>query len=104
LKLPARQMLLHQATAGGPMDTTQVLLTIVVTVLTILLSVIGIQIAFILAEFKKTVEKMNKMLDDAGRVTGGISKSVTGMSGMFEGIKTGLKVVNFFGKKKEKED
>ena len=44
------------------------------------------------------------MLDDAGRVTDGISKSVTGMSGMFGGIKTGLKVVNFFGKKKEKED
>lgn len=84
------------------MDTTQILLVIVVTVLTILFTVIGIQVVYILMEFRKTVEKINKMLDDAGQVTGGISRSVTGMSGMMEGIKTGLSIVNIFGKKKEK--
>ena len=83
------------------MDTTQILLVIVVTVLTILFSIIGIQVVFILMEFKKMIEKMNKMLDDAGLVTGGISRSVTGMSGMVEGLKTGLSIVHFFGKKKE---
>jgi hypothetical protein len=81
------------------MDTTQVLLVIVVTVLTVLLSVIGIQVAFILAELKKTIEKINKMLDDGGMVTGGIAKGVTGMGGLLEGIKTGLNVVNLFKKK-----
>ncbi len=81
------------------MDTTQVILIIIVTVLTILLSVIGIQIAFILAELKKTVEKVNKMLDDGGTVTGGIAKGVTNMGGLLDGIKTGLNVVNLFKKK-----
>ena len=82
---------------------TQVLLVIVVTVLTVLLTVIGVQIVFILSEFRKTVEKVNKMLEDAGQVTGGITRSVTGMSGMFEGLKAGLSIVNLFGKKKGKE-
>lgn len=85
------------------MDTTQVILIIVVTVLTVLLSVIGVQIVFILMEVRKSLEKMNKMLDDAGEVTGGISRSVTNMGGLMEGIKTGLSVVNIFAKKKDKE-
>lgn len=86
------------------MDTTQLLLTVVVTVLTILLSIIGVQVVFILAELRKTIEKMNKIIDDAGQVSGGISRSVTGMTGMFEGIKTGLNLVNLFGRKKNKEE
>ena len=86
------------------MDTTQILLTVVVTVLTILLSIIGVQIVFILSEVRKAFEKMNKMLDDAGLVTGGISRSVSGMSGMFEGLKAGLNLVNLFGKKKSSKD
>ncbi len=81
------------------MDTTQVLLTIVVTALTILLVVIGIQVVFIMQEFRKTIEKINKMLDDGGLVTSGIAKGVTGMGGLLEGIKTGLNVVNLFKKK-----
>lgn len=85
------------------MDTTQVLLIIVVTVLTILISVIGVQVFFILSEIRKTVEKMNKMLDDAGMVTGSVSRSVMGMAGLVEGVKTGLSVVNIFGRKKQKE-
>jgi len=87
-----------------PMDTTQILLVAVVTVLTILLSVIGVQIILILVEVRNAMQKMNKMLDDAEEVTGGISKSVTGMSGVFEGIKAGLSLVNMFGKKHAKEE
>ncbi len=84
------------------MDTTQLLLTVVVTVLTALLAIIGVQVVFILAEMRKTIEKINKIIDDTGQVTGGLSRSVTGMTGMFEGIKTGLNLVNLFGRKKGK--
>ena len=85
------------------MDTTQVLLTIVVSVLTILLTVIGIQVALILSELKKTVEKINKMLTDAGQVTGGLSRTVTGATGLVEGLKAGLSIVHLFGRKKDQE-
>ena len=83
------------------METTQILLIIVVVVLTILLAVIGVQVVFILNEVRKMAEKANLMMDDASKVTGGISRSLTGMSGLLEGIKTGLTFVGLFGKKHE---
>lgn len=86
------------------MDITQILLIVVTVILTVLLVVIGIQVVYILKEVRKSMEKVNVMLDDATEVTGGISKSVTGMSGLVEGIKAGLSVVNIFGKKKSKDD
>lgn len=85
------------------MEPTQILLVIVVTVLTIVLTVIGIQVAMILSEVKKSAEKVNKMLDDATTVAGTVSRSVTGMSGLIDGLKTGLSVVSWFGKKKEEQ-
>lgn len=83
------------------MDITQIVLVIVIVVLTVLLVVIGVQIVHILKEVKKSLEKVNKMLDDAGAVTGGISRTVTGATGLLEGLKTGLSLVSLFKHKKE---
>jgi len=52
-------------------------------------------------EIKKILEKVNKMLNDAGSVTAGISRSFSGMTGLLEGLKTGLSLVSLFGKKKK---
>ncbi|MBI4058160.1 hypothetical protein HY408_00165 [Candidatus Gottesmanbacteria bacterium] len=84
------------------MDTTQLLLVVVISVLTILLSIIGVQVIFILAEFRRTVEKVNNILDDAEVVSSGVHKSFVGMAGLMEGFKTGLSVVHLFGKRKKK--
>jgi hypothetical protein len=83
------------------MDITQLLLVIVVTVLTVLLVVIGVQVVYILKEMRKSLEKVNAMLDDANTVTGGISRTFNGATGLIEGIKTGLSLVNIFGKHKD---
>jgi ABC-type multidrug transport system fused ATPase/permease subunit len=50
------------------------------TTLTLLLVVIGIQIFNILKEVRVSVQKTNKMLDDAGKVTGTVSEGVENMS------------------------
>ncbi len=83
------------------MDVTQILLIVVVVVMTILLVVIGIQVIFILKEIRRSLQKANKMLDDATSVTSSLSKTVTGATGLVEGIKTGLSLVHMFGKKKD---
>lgn len=85
------------------MDVTQILLVVVITALTILLVVIGIQVVYILQEVRKSIMKMNKMLDDAGSVTGSVSKTVVGAAGMLEGLKTGLSFMSLFTGKKKKE-
>lgn len=84
--------------------TTQILLIVVISTLTIILSMIGIQFFLILKEFKKSIFKVNDMLDDGTVITGTVAKSVSGVSNILSGIKAGLSVFNFFKKDKSEED
>jgi len=63
------------------LSPTQILLVIVVSVLTAVLAVIGIQVFLILKEGKRSVEKVNKILDNAGKVSEAITKPITSLSG-----------------------
>ena len=68
------------------MDNTQILLIAVVTVLTVLLTLIGVQVFFILRELKKTFEKFNKIIDDAGIISGSVAKPIASLSNSITGI------------------
>ncbi len=70
-------------------------------VLTILLVVIGIQVSRILNEFRLSVQKTNKMLDDAGKVTGRFSEGVEHVSGFMNGIRTGISFITSLKSKGE---
>lgn len=69
--------------------SVQILLIIVIAILTILLSITGIQIFLILKELKKSIEKTNTILDDAKTISESvarpislISESITSLSGL----------------------
>lgn len=79
-------------------DLSQLLLVIVITTLTILLTFIGIQIFYILREVKRTIEKINKMLDDAGMITESIAQPISGLGGVLDGLKSSLKAVEAIGR------
>ena len=51
------------------MDATQLLLSIMIFLLGVTLTIIGIQFYFILKELRKSIEKVNVMLDDVQVVT-----------------------------------
>jgi len=51
------------------MDTTQFFLSIILTITTILLIIIGVQLIFILKELKKTIKKTGKFVIDSEIVT-----------------------------------
>lgn len=68
------------------MDTTQILLVIVITTLTILLVAVGIQVFFILREVRDSISKMNKILDDVGEVSGAITKPIASLSDSLTGF------------------
>lgn len=84
-------------------NTTQILLVIVVIVLTILSTAIGLQIFYILKEFRKSVEKINKILDDCGVASGSVAKSIAGITGLTAGLRTILSLFGMF-KKGEKNE
>lgn len=85
------------------MDPIQLTIIGVSITLTILLVVLGIQVFYILKEIRFSVQKTNKMLDDAGKVSGTVSEGVTSMSGFMNGIKSGLQMITALQKKGEEK-
>ena len=74
----------------------QILLFIVVSVLTTVLTLAGIQVVRILKELHQTIIKMNKMMDDFQLISSSVAKPIAGVSGFLTGIKSGMDVVNLF--------
>jgi hypothetical protein len=74
------------------MDPIQITIIVVVLALTILIVALGIQVFYILKEMRVSAQKVNKMLDDAGKVSGTVSEGVTGMAGLVSGIKAGMSI------------
>lgn len=70
-------------------DSIQILLIIVITILTGLLTIIGIVIFQILKEVKFGLKKMNKMLDDVGLITESVANPVAEFSDFVMGLKKG---------------
>lgn len=87
------------------MDTAQVVLFLVIIILTVLLVVLGIQVFFILRELRKTVDRANKILEDASEITESVRKPVSSLSSLAMGLKTGATIAKIFqGSKKDKKD
>lgn len=82
------------------MDTTQLLLTVVLTITTILLVVIGIQFIFVLKEVHKIVKKVNGIIEGFEKVGGSVEHGFAEILGFFTGIKTMFKVIDVIHSKK----
>ncbi len=78
----------------------QILLFLVVSILTTLLTLAGIQVVHILKELRETVKKTNKMLDDFQLISSSVAKPIAGISGFITGLKGGTDIINLFLKKK----
>ena len=88
------------------LDTIQILLTVVISVLTVLLTIIGLAIYQILKEFKKSIEKINLVLDDTHRMTNAVAQPVEDASEFLHGLKSGvslLRAVSRYLKEEKKQ-
>jgi uncharacterized protein YoxC len=74
-------------------DSAQILLTVVVTALTVLLVIIGIQVFFILKEVQKTLSRVNKILDDVEVLAESVLKPVREASNFLSGLKKGTDII-----------
>ena len=80
-------------------DTAQIVIVGVITVLTLVLAVVGIQIILILQEIRKSMGKMNHIVDDVQGVTSKIASSTSSISGMVVGLRTALALLGSLKKK-----
>jgi hypothetical protein len=70
------------------MEPTQILLVIVVLVLTTVLTIVGVEVVFILKEFRTSIKKCNKILDDTGVISESIARPISDLSDLASGLKT----------------
>ena len=71
------------------MDSVQRLLVIVVISLTVLLVIVGIEVVFIILDLRKSIKRLNSILEDA-ILGGGLIRPdrLTGIAEMFKKDKT----------------
>jgi hypothetical protein len=82
------------------MDTTQLLLTVVLTVTTILLVIVGIQLIFVLKELRIILKKINGIIEAFEKVGGSVEHGWSELTGFFAGLKTFFKAIDFIHLKK----
>lgn len=84
------------------MNITQVILVAVITTLTILLTYIGIQIAYILKDLRVALQRMNRVMESVEAVSNAVVRPVTGLSSIIEGIQSSVKIAEILGLIKSK--
>lgn len=80
-------------------NVIQIVLLSVIVLLSIILVILGVQVFFILKDFRQTVKKTNKILDDVDLITENVTSSVNSFSDIFGGasmLTTVLKIVKAF--------
>lgn len=87
------------------MEINQLILILVIVVLASVMTVIGIEVFFILKELRESVKKVNKIIDDAGIISESVAKPVASLSGFLSGFKSGAGLIKIFTKMvKDKEE
>lgn len=86
-------------------DLFQLFLIIIIGSLTAVMVYIGFQIAAILKEVKKTLAKMNQVIDKSEQTLANISQSCSRGASFFEGLTSIFQLINFFrGRSRNTED
>ena len=75
------------------MDTTQLLLTIILSLTTLLLVVVGIQLIFVLREVRRTLMNVNRIVNGFDSFGSGLDHGLQEVVGFLNGFKTIMKIV-----------
>lgn len=82
------------------MDTTQLLLSVVLTVTTILLIVVGIQLIFILKDLRQLLKKVNNIVEDLEKVGVSFEHGFSEITGFLSSFKLIFRLINSLQNKK----
>ncbi len=78
------------------------------SILTIVLAVVGIQLFLVLKSFRQTVDQVNHIASEAEVKIASITQPLQGLVGIAAGVKTGVRVfegfVNYLNKRKEDKE
>ena len=85
-------------------EAAQIVIAASVTILTIVLSLVGVQIIFLLRDLRKTLAKIDSILENTQNFSSRLSHSLDSFGATISGFKTALSILGFFKKEKEKKE
>lgn len=74
------------------MDPFIIFLTVVISILTLVLAIAGVQVILILRNINKSLNRFNQTLDYADHLLHSLSNPLSDIKAMGQGVKTGLHV------------
>lgn len=85
------------------MDTIQILLLIVLSISTIFLTIVGVQLVLVLLELKKALTSINKIIKGFDSIGVGLQHGLGEATGFINGFKTIMKIVDLYNNRKKNE-
>lgn len=82
------------------MDTTQLMLTVVLSVTTILLIIIGVQLIFVLRDIRRLLKRTNTIIEGFEKVGVGLEHGMGELQGFVTGFRTLYKIIDVVHSKK----
>ena len=80
------------------MDLTQSIILSIIIVLTIFLVVLGFQVFFVLLDFRKTIFRMNRLLDDANNLVDQVKRPIETAGNLLTSAAAGIGIAHFLKK------
>lgn len=78
------------------MEILPTIFAVVLVIITVVLSVVGIQIIFVLNELRRTLHRVNDVLDSAEQKMNMMLQPLQNLGGLANGLSSGLKVFESF--------
>jgi hypothetical protein len=85
------------------MDSTEILLIIVLVLTTIFLTVVGVQLILTLIEARKTLKNVNRVIDGFESAGIQLNQSVTEIGGFVSGFKSLMRMFEVISTKKHEQ-
>lgn len=86
------------------MDLTQAVLLSTIVVLSIFVVFLGFQVYFVLKDFRHTLHRVDRLLDDTNGLITEVKKPITSLSGIFTAITAGAGIAHFLKRLEGKDE
>lgn len=83
------------------MDQTQLILSVALTVSTVILVIVGVQLILVLKDLRKILKKVNTVFDALEKFGLSLNHGFSEVYGFIAGFKTIFKIIDLFHKKKD---
>jgi len=85
-------------------DTSQIILISAITVMTVILTVVGIQLIFVLKELRTFLGKANNIIEELEKIGVSAGHGYSEIVGFFSGLKKFFSVIDLLANKRAKKN